>query len=48
MVQTTDPEPVWDKPVDVPEKWVQFVDDNVLASKRLSTVAISEVAIFII
>ena len=25
--------PVWDKPVDVDEKWIQFVDDNVLASK---------------
>ena len=48
MVQTTDPEPVWDKPVDVLEKWIQFVDDNVLTSKRLSTVVISEVAIFII
>ena len=33
MVQTNDPEPVWDKPVDVPEKWIQTVDDNVFASK---------------
>ncbi|MCJ1401864.1 hypothetical protein MMC11_005081 [Xylographa trunciseda] len=31
MVLTTDTEPVWDKPVDVPEKWIQSVDDNVLA-----------------
>ena len=22
---------VWDKEIDVPEKWIQFVDDNVLA-----------------
>ena len=27
--------PVWDKPVDVDEKWIQFVDDNVLASEPL-------------
>jgi len=33
MVQTNDPEPVWDKPTDVPEKWIQTVDDNVYASK---------------
>ena len=33
MVQTNDPEPVWDKPVDVPEKWIQTVDDNVYTSK---------------
>ena len=36
MVLTNDPEPVWDKPVDVPEKWIQFVDDNVLAGKALN------------
>ena len=35
MVVTNDPEPVWDKPVDVPEKWIQSVDNNVLASKAL-------------
>lgn len=35
MVQTNDPEPVWDKPVDVPEKWIQTVDDNVYESKSL-------------
>ncbi|KAI9705291.1 MAG: hypothetical protein M1820_005290 [Bogoriella megaspora] len=35
MVQTHDTEPVWDKPVDVPEKWIQYVDDNV--SGRLPT-----------
>lgn len=26
---------VWDKEIDVPEKWIQFVDDNVLASESL-------------
>ncbi|KAM0795981.1 Fructosamine kinase-domain-containing protein [Usnea florida] len=33
MVKTEDQEgglPVWDKPVDVDEKWIQFVDDNVM------------------
>ena len=29
MVLTFDPEPVWDKPVDVPEKWIQKVDLSV-------------------
>ena len=24
---------VWDKEIDVPEKWIQFVDDNVFPSK---------------
>ena len=38
MVLTTDTEPVWDKPVDVPEKWIEFVDDNVLASKLASSI----------
>ncbi len=33
MVVTNDPEPVWDKPVDVPEKWIQTVDDNVRVSE---------------
>lgn len=33
MVLTKDPEPVWDKEVDVAEKWIQFVDESVLASK---------------
>lgn len=33
MVVTKDPEPVWDKEVDVPEKWIQFVDGNVSKSK---------------
>ena len=28
--------PVWDKPIDVDEKWIQFVDDNVLASEPRS------------
>ena len=27
--------PVWDKPVDVDEKWIEFVDHNVLASEPL-------------
>ena len=35
MVLTHDPEPVWDKPVEVPEKWIQFVDSNVVASTHL-------------
>ena len=38
MVKTYDPEPVWDKPPDVAEKWIQFVDDNVLASEFARTV----------
>lgn len=25
------PEVIWDKEIDVPEKWIQFVDDNVVA-----------------
>lgn len=33
MVLTKDPEPVWDKEVDVAEKWIQFVDESVSASK---------------
>ena len=33
MVVTHDAEPVWDKPVDVPEKWIQQVDQNVASSK---------------
>ena len=37
MVLTNDPEPVWDKPVDVPEKWIQFVDENVSASKHFES-----------
>lgn len=37
MVQTYDPEPVWDKPVDVPERWIQNVDDNILASQSCFT-----------
>ena len=28
--------PIWDKPIDVDEKWIQFVDDNVLASEPRS------------
>lgn len=33
MVQTYDTEPVWDKPPDVDEKWIQYVDDNVSSSR---------------
>ena len=33
MVHTHDPEPVWDKEVDLPEKWIQCVDSNVATSK---------------
>ena len=33
MVLTKDPEPVWDKEVDVDQKWIQFVDESVSASK---------------
>lgn len=33
MVLTKDPEPVWDKEVDVDKKWIQFVDESVSASK---------------
>ncbi len=32
MVLTNDPEPVWDKPVDVSEKWIETVDENVRES----------------
>ena len=37
MVRNEDQEGkfVWDEPVDVDEKWIQFVDDNVLASEPL-------------
>lgn len=35
MVKAEDQEgkPVWDKPIDVDEKWIQFVDANVSASE---------------
>ncbi|KAI9659639.1 MAG: hypothetical protein M1831_003720 [Alyxoria varia] len=33
MVTTHDPEPVWDKPPDVSEHWITFVDDNVLQGR---------------
>ncbi|KAL8736538.1 MAG: hypothetical protein Q9181_002387 [Wetmoreana brouardii] len=36
MVKTNDPEVVWDKPNEVDDKWIQFIDDNVLASTLLS------------
>ena len=32
MVRTNDPEVVWDKPNPVDEKWIEFIDDNVLRS----------------
>lgn len=35
MVRTDDPEVVWDKPNEVDNKWIQFIDDNVLASKLI-------------
>ena len=43
MVKAEDQEgkPVWDKPVDVDEKWIQFVDDNVLASEPASNIGLS-------
>ena len=28
---------VWNKPVDIEEEYIQYVDDNVLASKPLTT-----------
>ncbi|KAI4259556.1 MAG: hypothetical protein L6R42_004524 [Xanthoria sp. 1 TBL-2021] len=31
MAITVDPEPVWDQPNEVPEKWIETVDDNVAA-----------------
>ncbi|KAL8879026.1 MAG: hypothetical protein Q9215_002065 [Flavoplaca cf. flavocitrina] len=31
MAITVDPEPVWDQPIDVPEKWIETVDENVAA-----------------
>ena len=27
---------VWDREIDVPKKWIQFVDDNVLLSMFMS------------
>ena len=33
MVLTHDTEPVWRKPVDVPEKWIENVDPSVARSK---------------
>lgn len=36
MVRTDDPEVVWDKPNEVDDKWVSYIDDNVLASKQSS------------
>lgn len=37
MAITVDPEPVWDQPIDVPEKWIETVDENVAASKCMRT-----------
>ena len=41
MVLTLDPEPVWNKPVDVPEKWIKRVDPSVEKGKtsQISSVA---------
>ena len=38
MVKAEDQEgkPVWDKPVDVDEKWIQFVDEIVAKSELLA------------
>ena len=33
MAITVDPEPVWDQPNDVPEEWIETVDDNVATSE---------------
>jgi hypothetical protein len=33
MPQNFDPEPVWDKEIAVPEKWIQYVDDAVKESR---------------
>ena len=30
MVRTNDPEVVWDKPNPVDDKWIEFIDENVL------------------
>lgn len=40
MVKAEDQEgkPVWDKPVDVDEKWIQFVDENVAKSALVGNV----------
>lgn len=35
LAETQDAEPVWDKEIDIPEKLIQFVDDNVAASMLL-------------
>ena len=32
LAETQDAEPVWDKEIDIPEKLIQYVDDNVTAS----------------
>ena len=32
MVRTNDAEVVWDKPNEVEDKWIQFIDENVLRS----------------
>ena len=37
MVVTKDPEPVWDKEVEVAEKWIHFVDESVSASKLFTS-----------
>ena len=37
MVITQDTEPVWEKPVDVPEKWIKSIDENILASEQTSS-----------
>ena len=36
MVRTDDPEVVWDKPNDVDDKWISFIDHNVFTSRLQS------------
>ena len=33
---TYDPEPVWNEPMHVPEKWIQSADENIDASESPS------------
>lgn len=33
MAITVDPEPVWDQPTDVSEKWIETIDETVAASE---------------
>ena len=42
MAITVDPEPIWDQPIAVPERWIETVDENVAASKSRCTGRISD------